>query len=257
MNLLDQIIHATQIRVARKKQRVPVDELEVARDGVAASRSFAEAIRTPGVSLIAEFKRRSPSAGEITSRSPDEVAKAYASSGAAAMSVLCEPDFFSGSFADFASARGACDLPLLVKDFVIDPYQVVEARVQGASAVLLIAEALEGSRLGDLVDFTLHQGLDPLVEVHSVAELKRAIQTRAEMIGINQRDLTTFEVDVNLAIDLRPSVPRDRLVIAESGIRTPNQVVALSDAGVDGILVGESLLRHEDPAVAIRELMGA
>lgn len=257
MTYLEEIVGSTQRRVARKKQRVAYDELEMAAKRLEPPEArFSQAIAAPPISLIAEFKRRSPSAGEITSRDPADVATDYQRAGAAALSVLCEPDHFGGSFDDFAAVREAVDLPLLVKDFIIEAYQVVEARVHGAHAILLIAAALPGSQLGELVDLSISQGLDPLVEVHDISELKRALETRTSMIGINQRDLRTFEVDTRLAVDLSGSVSSGRAVVAESGITSRAQVVALEDAGVDAVLVGESLLRAEDQAGAVKDLLG-
>lgn len=256
MSYLDKILAATERRVGETKRRVPYTELEMAARRVGHPKEmFSDALRGPQISIIGEYKRRSPSAGLITERTPSEVARAYVEGGASAMSVLCEPDFFGGSYEDFTEVRDSCELPLLVKDFIIDPYQLVEARVHGAQAVLLIASALEGSRLSELVDFAISQELDPLVEVHDATELKRAVSTRARMIGINQRDLTTFELDLSLAIDLRPSVPTDRVVIAESGVNTPDQVRELAEANLDAVLIGESLLRSDDLALAVRAMI--
>lgn len=210
------------------------------------------------MSLVAEFKRRSPSAGPIAEvADPAQVAAAYERGGAAAVSVLTEPDFFGGSLDDLDRARGACGLPVLRKDFVIDPYQLVEARAAGADAALLIVAALRDAGLfAELAGAARELRLPVLVEVHDERELDAAFGADADLVGVNQRDLRTFEVDTSLAARLRPRVPSEVPVIAESGISSRADVEALAEAGVDGILVGEHLMRSEDPARAAAELIG-
>lgn len=173
------------------------------------------------------------------------------------MSVLTEPDFFGGSLEDLRTARGACDLPVLRKDFVIDPYQVAEARASGADAVLLIVAAIAGGGLLlELISACSDLGMAALVEVHSSDELEVALDAGSLLVGINQRDLTTFEIDRGLASRLRPEVPAGVVVIAESGIWTRADVEALEGAGLDGVLVGESLMKAADPAAAVSALLG-
>lgn len=209
------------------------------------------------MSLIAEFKRRSPSAGVIRDeKDPGTVAKAYEAGGARALSVLTEPEFFAGSDDDVRAAREESSLPILRKDFVVDPYQLVEARAAGADAVLLIVAALEPRGLRLLISEAETWGLDALVEVHDAADLKTALEAEASLVGINQRDLRTFQVDRGLAVRMQSEIPDDVVVVAESGISTREEVRALQDAGIDGVLVGERLMRSEDPAGAVVELLG-
>src|SRR5207302_11451381 len=221
-------------------------------------RPFADAIRAPGMSLIAEFKRRSPSAGEIRAGAdPAEVADAYERGGARALSVLTEPEFFSGSLDDLARARQATTLPVLPKDFVVDLYQIVEARAGGADAVLLIVAAIPDPALfAELADAAAHYSLAALVEVHSEWELDAAFEITPELVGVNQRDLRTFDVDTGLAIRLRRRIPGDVAMVAESGIADRAGVEALAEAGVEAMLVGETLMRAGAPARAAREPLG-
>src|SRR2546425_5391348 len=206
------------------------------------------------MSLIAEIKRRSPSKGVIqASVDPAEVAAAYQRGGARALSVLTEPEFFSGSLDDLAAAREATTLPALRKDFVLDPYQVVEARAGGADAVLLIVAALPDAGLfAELAAAAEDYGLPALVEVHSEWELDQAFEVEPEIVGVNQRDLRTFEVDIGLAARLRKRIPPEVAVVAESGIGTRADVEALEGASIDAVLVGETLVRAEDTAAAVR-----
>lgn len=221
-------------------------------------RSFAAALRQPGVSVIAEFKRRSPSGGQIRpDATPAEVARLYADNGAAALSVLTDAKYFGGSDADLIEARSACALPVLRKDFVLDEYQVREARALGADAVLLIVRALSDADLRAFLRLSRELGTDAVVETHSASEVERALEAGADIIGVNNRDLDTLTTDVSLAPRLRRIVPSDRLFVAESGISTPDQIHALADAGVDAVLIGESLLRSPAPGARLRELLAA
>ena len=221
-------------------------------------RPFAAALRQDGIAVIAEFKRRSPSGGAIRpGASPAEIAGIYADAGAAALSVLTDEKYFGGSDADLRVARAACSLPVLRKDFVVDPLQVYEARATGADAILLIVRALADLELRNLLQLSADLGMDALVETHSEAEVRRALDAGAQVIGVNNRDLDTLTTDVTLAPRLRPLVPPDRVFVAESGISTPEQIGRLADAGVDAVLIGESLLRSADPGQRLRELLGA
>ena len=255
---LDKILERTRARVELTRRERPFEELDRESRNAGQVRDFAGAIRAEGMSLIAEFKRRSPSKGVIRADvDPAEVAGAYERGGARALSVLTEPEFFSGSLDDLARARQATTLPVLRKDFVVDPYQIVEARAGGADAVLLIVAAIpDPVAFAELADAAAHYGLAALVEVHSEWELDDAFEVEPGLVGVNQRDLRTFDVDEGLAIRLRPRIPADVATVAESGITDRAGVEALEEAGVDAMLVGETLMRAGDPARAARELLG-
>jgi len=223
-----------------------------------ARRDFAAALRAPGISLIAEFKRRSPSRGEISPRArPMDTARAYEAAGAAALSVLTDGEFFGGSLDDLRAARGATGLPTLRKDFIIAPCQVAEAAGgDGPDCLLLIAAALETEALRELIALAARCGQAALVETHDEADLERALAAGAAIIGINNRDLRTFEVTLDTTVRLRPRLPESRLVVAESGVHTRDDILRLSDVGVDGVLVGEALMAAESPERKIAELLG-
>jgi indole-3-glycerol phosphate synthase len=209
------------------------------------------------MACIAEFKRRSPSKGFIQ-RDADVslVLPVYEAAGAAAASVLTDTPFFGGSLDDLRKARAVSQLPLLRKDFIIDPYQVAEARAAGADAVLLIVAALHDQDLRELLAEVHRWGMEALVETHDRGEVERAVAAGARIIGVNHRDLRTFEMNMELAVDMRSLIPADRLVVAESGIRNAADVRRLRAAGIDAILVGETLMAAPDPAAALRELLG-
>lgn len=255
---LEPILESTRARLEESRRRVPYRELEQKAETQDPPRDFLEAIRAPGMSLVAELKRRSPSAGEIrTDAEASQTASVYEGGGARAISVLTEPEFFSGSLQDLQAARASCSVSVLRKDFLIDHYQLVESRAAGADAVLLIVAAFEDRGLiRELVTATSEIGMTGLIEVHDENELDIGLEAGASLIGVNQRDLVTFEVDTELAARLRPRVPDGTPVIAESGIATRGDVARLDAAGLDGILVGESLMRASDPAAAIAELLG-
>lgn len=222
------------------------------------TRNFRNALRQSGLSVIAEFKRRSPSGGEIRhGASPAEIARLYASSGAAALSVLTDEKYFGGTNADLLAARAACDLSVLRKDFVVDPFQIYEARAIGADAILLIVRALSEDQLREFLDLATALGMDALVETHSASEVERALKAGATIIGVNNRDLDTLVTDVTLAPRLRSVVPPECVFVAESGISTPDQMSVLERAGVDAVLIGETLLRASDPGSRLRELLSA
>jgi indole-3-glycerol phosphate synthase len=254
--ILDDILARTRADLAERKWRRPIAGLESEAARRPASRSLARALRRPGeVTCIAEFKRRSPSAGWIAEKAmPAEIARAYAAGGARAMSVLTDAPFFGGSLDDLVAARAACELVILRKDFIVDRYQIVEARAAGADAILLIVSALSDLDLAALLAATREMGLEALVEAHDADEVARAVAAGVGIIGINNRDLRTFTVDRELASRLRPRVPDERLIVAESGIRDAGDVGRLRAAGIDAILVGETLMRAPDPAAALRAL---
>ena len=256
MSALDEIVAATREEVERRRLAVPGAELE--RESTArAPRGplFQAALRRPGISLIAEHKRRSPSAGVIREGVPLEtVLAAYERGGADALSILTEGPSFGGSLADLRSARATTELPILRKDFIIDRYQLHESVAGGADAVLLIVAALDSTELRELHAEALELGLSALVEVHDERELGEALEGGAEVIGINNRDLRTLTVDTRTTVELRPLVPSDRLVVAESGFSSRDQLDELLTVGVDGVLVGEALMRSADIERACRDL---
>jgi len=253
---LERILAATRADVEERKRSRPLDRLGAR---TSPRRPFRAALAEPGrIHVIAEFKRRSPSRGAIRADAdPASMARAYAAGGAAALSVLTDEPFFGGSLEDLAAARAATALPVLRKDFVIDPYQVAEAAAAGADAVLLIAAALPGAELPALHAAAEQAGLDALVEVHDGGELARAREIGARLIGVNSRDLRTMTVDLGTALVLAAAIPDDVVAVAESGIRTAADVARLRAAGYDAFLVGERLMADPDPASALRSLTGA
>jgi indole-3-glycerol phosphate synthase len=261
---LERILLSTRAEVERRKRALPPPELakNVALhrgDGqVPAERRLRGALARPELGVIAEFKRRSPSAGELRARADVRaIVGAYERGGADAVSVLTEGPNFGGSLEDLQAARAACDLPILRKDFIVDPYQLHEARAAGADAVLLIVAALGERELAALHEQALALGLDALVEVHDEHELRRALEVGAELIGINNRDLRDFSVDVERTFRLREAVPAGVRVVSESGISTSAQLGRLREAYVDAVLIGESLMRAADPEAATRMLKAA
>ena len=223
-----------------------------------ARRDFAAALRRSGISLIAEFKRRSPSKGDLNAEAdPGAVARMYETAGASAMSVLTDAPFFGGSLPDLVAAGENCHLPVLRKDFIIDPVQIAEsAGPEGPDCLLLIAAVLEGEELRTLRELAARCGQAALVEVHDEADLEKALASGAEIIGLNNRDLRTFTVSLETTLRLRPRVPEGVPVVAESGIHTREEVRRLEDAGVEAMLVGEALMEALDPVRKVRELLG-
>lgn len=256
---LDALVQATREAVERRRAAVPIAELEHAAaartdDG----RPFTEALSRPGTSLIAEHKRRSPSAGDIRPGSTcDEIVAAYERGGAAALSVLTEEAHFGGSLDDLRAARAATGLPILRKDFTVDPYMLYEARAAGADAVLLVVGSVDDRSLADLLAGARELDLDAIVEVHKPDELEVALAIDADVIGINNRDLVDFSVDVARTFDLLPDVPAGKVVVSESGIVRREQIEELEGVGVDAVLVGETVMRADDPEAAVRGLLGA
>jgi indole-3-glycerol phosphate synthase len=254
--ILDDILARTRTTVAEAKQRLPLDRLEELARAAPPPRDFWGALRARDMACIAEFKRRSPSAGWIRQDAdPADIGSRYQEAGAAAMSVLTDTPFFGGTLDDLRRARAGTELPLLRKDFMIDRYQVVEARAAGADAILLIVSALGDDQITALAAEAARWGLDVLVEAHDPTEVHRAVATGARLVGINHRDLRTFAVDTTLAVRMRPQIPASRLVVAESGIKTPSDVQHLRAAGINAILVGETFMRSPDPGSALRALL--
>lgn len=257
MSRLARILDDTRAAVDRRMIEVPEAELRARLRGQRDERPFLEALTGPGISLIAEHKRRSPSAGAIREDLDlIDVVKAYEAGGATAISVLTEEDSFGGSLDDLRAARAATTLPIIRKDFVIDSYQLLEAAEAGADAVLLIVAALDRDTLKGLSDEAAALDLDVLVEVHDEDELEVALDVDARLIGINNRDLKTFKVDIQRTFDLLAEIPAGKVVVAESGISLPDQVAELDRVGVDAILVGEALMRSADLTAAAMELLG-
>jgi indole-3-glycerol phosphate synthase len=253
---LDRIVAAH--RAAAADDHRDVGDLAEAAERLKPARGFAAALREPGLSVIAEVKRRSPSKGDLAAGlDPAALARDYEAGGAACLSVLTDEEWFGGSRADLAAAREAVSLPVLRKDFTVSPADVCDARLMGADAVLLIVAALDDAELADFHELALELGLDVLVEVHDEAELERALAVGPSVVGVNQRDLVTFEVDGERAARLRPLIPPAVLAVAESGVGGPEDAVALARAGYDAVLVGEALVRSGDPAGGVRALRGA
>ena len=253
MTYLDAMVAAARLDVQARRLARPLAELAWCQEPQRAS--FEQALREPQMSLIAEFKRRSPSAGAIGESELADTISAYELGGASAISVLTDFTHFQGSLDDLVNAAAITRLPLLRKDFIVDDYQIVEARQTGASAVLLIVAALASSELNHLYDYASETGLDVLVEVHTDHELDAALDIGAPMVGINSRNLHDLTVDLETSIRLARLVPDGVVRVAESGIKTSTDVRRLEDCGFDAILVGESLLRSPDPAAACRILM--
>jgi indole-3-glycerol phosphate synthase len=255
--MIEQLISAAREGVDERRLALPQADLESRLHARGKDRPFNEALVRPGLSLIAEFKRRSPSAGEI-SGSADVAGQvtAYERGGAAALSVLTDERHFGGSLEDLRAARAACDLPILRKDFIVDPYQLYEAAVNGADAVLLIVRALTDGELRSLYEEARGLDLDCLVEVHEAGELERALELDADVIGINNRNLDEGTVDVSTTYELMPDVPAGKTVVAESGISARSELEELERVGVDAVLIGAALMRAADPEALARELAG-
>ncbi|MDP9344560.1 MAG: indole-3-glycerol phosphate synthase TrpC [Actinomycetota bacterium] len=256
--MLDRIVEATREDLARRRERVPLQELERQAAGGREDRPFSEALTRPGVSVIAEHKRRSPSAGEIRAGSSvTEIVEAYERGGAAALSVLTEGPHFGGSLDDLREARAASALPILRKDFIVDRYQVYESAVAGADALLLIVAALHPRDLAELHREARALDLDVMVEVHDEDELDCALEVvDADVIGINNRDLADFSVDLERTYELLSDVPAGKTVVSESGFHERGQIEDLERVGVDAVLIGETLMRATDVEAACRGLSG-
>ena len=257
---LDTIIAAH--RAAADADRRATDDLRARCAGLSGARPFADELAAgsaaDGLAVISEIKRRSPSKGDLDpGLDPAAVASEYQAGGASCLSVLTDRQYFGGSPEDLAAARAACGLPVLRKDFTVSANDVCDARLMGADAVLLIVAALTGPELASFLALAGELGIDALVEVHDADELDRALDAGARLVGVNQRDLATFEVDHELALTLAASFPADVVSVAESGIRGPEDAARLAAAGYDAVLVGELLVRSGDRTAAVSELVGA
>jgi indole-3-glycerol phosphate synthase len=265
-DVLARILARKREEVGERRARAPVDELRARSADVPAPRGFARALRARidggEAAVIAEAKKASPSKGLIRADfDAAAIARSYAAGGAACLSVLTDADFFQGADGDLVAARAACSLPVLRKDFVVDEYQLQEARALGADAVLLIAAALDDARLAGFAALALELGMDALVEVHDGDELARALRIADRvgrvLLGINNRDLRTFEVALDTTLALKEAIPADRTLVTESGIANGADVARMRAAGVHAFLVGEACMRAPDPGAALRSLFAA
>lgn len=261
-DILQKILARKAQEIIERRARVTLGEMRERAARADSPRGFGSALRAriaagkPAV--IAEVKKASPSKGVMRADfRPAEIAQSYETGGAACLSVLTDLDFFQGTDAYLQQARAACTLPVLRKDFTIDAYQVYEARALGADCILLIVAALDDARLQDLSQLAQALGMDALVEVHDEAELDRALRTAASLIGVNNRDLRTFETSLDVTLNLRGRVPSGRLLVTESGIHAPADVARMRVAGVNAFLVGEAFMRAPDPGAELKRLFGA
>lgn len=257
MSRLDELVDAARDSVRQRSRAVPMDELRSRLEARAEDRPFKEALVRPGVSVICEFKRRSPSAGEIRAGAEvPEIVGAYERGGAAALSVVTESSSFGGEVEDLLAARAGSGLPILRKDFVVDSYQLFEAAVFGADAVLLIVAALDPNHLADLHAEAQSLDLDTLVEVHDDEDLEVALELDVDVIGINNRNLRSLKVDLTTTDELITDVPAGKTVVAESGYSSREQIDELERIGVDAVLIGEAIMGAADPEQAVRDLCG-
>lgn len=258
MSVLDEIILGVQEDLAHRQELTTLDELKERVTTIAPARDALSLLRAPGVSVIAEVKRSSPSKGDLASiADPASLAAEYEAGGAAVVSVLTEERRFRGSLADLDAVRARVDIPVLRKDFVVSSYQIWEARAHGADVILLIVAALEQNALVSLIERTKSLGMMPLVEVHTRDEALRALDAGAQVIGVNARDLKTLEVDMTAFARIAPVIPDALVRIAESGIRDAHDVIEFAKLGANAVLVGESLVTGKDPRAAVADLVAA
>ena len=258
-DVLQRILARKREEVAERQARMPLAELRVRMAEAPPPRGFADAlaakIAAGQAGVIAEVKKASPSQGVIRADfDPAAIARSYEAGGAACLSVLTDVDFFQGSDAYLQQARAACALPVLRKDFIVDAWQLYEARALGADCVLLIAAALDDAQLSEFAFLASELGMDALIEVHDLDELERALPVPARLLGINNRNLRSFEVSLDTTLALKDAVPADRVLVTESGIKTRADVARMRTAGVHAFLVGETFMRQPDPGVALRDL---
>lgn len=255
--ILDEIIENKLLEVGQSEKKLPLEQIVEGLDSARPVRDFYAALKPEGnLRIIAEIKRASPSKGIISKDfDPVRIARSYASGGASALSVLTDEKFFKGSLLYLSQIRDAVQTPLLRKDFILQPYQVYESRYYGADALLLIVAALEQEVLCELLELTQSLGMNALLEVHDEQELERALSARAKIIGINNRDLRTFSVDLGVSLKLSKSVPGETIVVAESGIRSADDVSKLRSAGVHVFLIGETFMKTPDPGKELNKLI--
>ncbi len=260
-DILKKILARKHEEIAERRAKISFDELRRRAEAADQPRGFVKALQAKiaqgRAGVIAEIKKASPSRGVLREDfRPAAIAQSYAKGGAACLSVLTDRDFFQGSEEYLQQARGACELPVIRKDFLIDPYQVVEARAIGADCILLIAAALDDARMAELADVAGDLGMDVLVEVHDADELHRALKLDLKLVGINNRNLRSFEVSLQTTLGLLWQIPDDRIVVTESGILSPHDVALMREHNVNAFLVGEAFMKAEEPGEKLRELFG-
>ncbi|WP_086227177.1 indole-3-glycerol phosphate synthase TrpC [Campylobacter devanensis] len=254
--ILNQIIDRTKFDLEKQKQKLPFNILQKA---LSYSRSPLDPLKSlkDGINIIAEVKKASPSKGVIRDNfNPLQIALEYERAGAWAISVLCEPHYFLGSIEYLGLVRRFVNLPLLRKDFIIDRYQIAQARIYGADMILLIAKALDTKSLIELSNYANELNLTVLMEIHDEEDLEKALQTNAKLIGINHRNLKTFDMDMELSLKLKELIPSDRVVVAESGLYSYNQILSLNQNGIRGFLIGEHFMRQDDIYQAVMDIRG-
>ena len=257
MSILDEIAARTKERIAEKRAKLPLQMVRRQAEKMPADSSFpfAQALKKPGISMICEIKKASPSKGVIATEFPYlKIAKTYELAGASAISCLTEPYYFQGKDEYLQEIAAQAAIPVLRKDFTVDPYMIYEAKLLGASAILLICAILDNSELKEYLTIATELGLSALTEVHTEKEVERALTCNANIIGVNNRNLNTFQVDVNTSLRLRKLVPKDILYVSESGIQSPDDLARLSENGTDAVLIGEMLMRAEDQREALANL---
>ncbi|MBI4556307.1 MAG: indole-3-glycerol phosphate synthase TrpC [Candidatus Hydrogenedentes bacterium] len=255
--ILDEICAYKREEVRARKSMAPVARLQESLDQFGPARDFRAALRREGISLIAEIKRRSPVKGPLMEDAVAvDIAGLYEQAGARAISILTDAKYFQGAFEDLTEVRRAVKLPCLQKEFIVDEYQIHEARAVGADAILLIVRILSDPQLKDYLELSSDLGMATVVETHDAAEIERALFAGAHIVGINNRDLTTFKVDINTTLELKKMVPGGNVLVSESGIHTREHVRRLEDGGVDAILVGEALMTSQNIVEKIQELFG-
>lgn len=252
--ILDKILAQKVVEVEARQVKMPINDLMNLAKVACVPRNFAAALKKDTVALIAEVKKASPSKGVLIEQfEPISLGVTYAENGASAISVLTDEQFFQGHLSYLTAVRGHVRVPVLRKDFIIDPYQVLEARSAEADAVLLIVAALDDGQLAELHQLILEQGMTPLVEVHNVAELERALRVGARVIGVNNRDLHTFHVDLTITAQIAEIAPDDVILVAESGLQTVDDVRHMGEIGAHAVLVGEGLVKSEDVGQTVRD----
>lgn len=255
--ILDKIVKQVKIRIAEQKKDIPMEILQKDNSFSQEPFLFRKALQQPGIQIISEIKKASPSAGVIEPNfNHIQIARDYQHANVAAISILTEQDFFQGSLDFLRDVRKEVSLPLLRKDFMVDPYQIYQAKYFGANCILLIVSILSLIEIKEFMQIAADLGLDCLVEVHNEAELETALAADAPIIGINNRNLKTFKVDINTTLLLKEKIPAEKIVVGESGIKTRTEVKALEEAGVAALLVGETLMRAKDKPGMVRDLLG-
>ena len=258
MTILERIVAVKRTEIAAAKERMPLQRVEAQAGSASPVRDFLGALRAKTPAVIAEIKKASPSRGVLREHfDPAAIARSYERAGAACLSVLTDAQFFQGSLGDLGAARDSCTLPVLRKDFVIDPYQVFEARAAGADCILLIAACLDKSEMRGLERVAQRLGMAVLVEVHDAEELEAALALETPLIGVNNRNLKTFDTTLETTLELLPRIPRARIVVTESGILAPADVQRMRNAGVRVFLVGEAFMRSPDPGAGLIRLFNA